>query len=164
MIVTENAVKILRGLPGSAIPDLPRDAHPYPDTAIDFAKVARAAGYEVAFEDPDRNGRTYIGRKAADLWLPVIQVGVDLLVGMTGGLLTNILQRWMDRRRLESSILHVDYRIIGRDGTAQSIQISGKGAEVLRALDAFERREIERAREEASGDSQEGAEPGPDNP
>jgi hypothetical protein len=100
MIVTENAVKILRGLPGSAIPDLPRDAHPYPDTAIDFAKVARAAGYEVAFEDPDRSGRTYIGRKAADLWLPVIQVGVDLLVGMTGGLLTNILQRWMDRRRL----------------------------------------------------------------
>jgi hypothetical protein len=162
--MNENTVKILRGLPGSAIPDLPPDSHPYPDTAIDFAKVARAAGYEVAFEDPDRSSRTYIGRKAADLWLPVIQVGVDLLIGMTGGLLTTILQRWMDRRRLDGSILHVDYRIIGRDGTAQSVQISGKGTEVLRALDAFERREIERAREEASGDSQEGAEPDPDNP
>jgi hypothetical protein len=163
-VPTSRTVMIMRGVPGLAMPTIDRDINPYPDTAVDFAKILRAAGLEVVYEDVDRSSRTYLTHNAADLWMPVIQVGIDLVVGMSAGLITNMIQRYLDRRKLEQTILHVDYRIVDGDGQVQAIRIDGRGPDVIEALSEFEGKQIERTRKRAIEARSEDEESGHDNP
>ncbi|GAA4560484.1 hypothetical protein GCM10023175_70610 [Pseudonocardia xishanensis] len=146
------------------MPAMDRDINPYPDTAVDFAKIVRAAGLEVEYEDADRSSRTYLAHNAADLWIPVIQVGVDLLVGMSAGLITNMIQRYLDRRKIDQTILHVEYRIVDSDGQVQAIKIDGRGPDVIGALSEFEGKQIERTRSRAVEARSEDEKSDPDHP
>ncbi|MDT0212571.1 hypothetical protein Q9R29_01615 [Rothia sp. ARF10] len=140
------------------------DEHvPYPESTPDFVKSARLLGLEVHFTE-HRETRRYVGFKALEDWLPVLEVTRDLLVGVEGGLLVELLKVFLDRGatdvepRLDTApleapddgaptesrpptprtLLHVDWRVT--DGERQSrFRADGDAESVLRALAEFER-------------------------
>jgi len=110
----------------------------YPTSSIDIAKLARASGLTVQF-DHEADHRRYQILEAAEFWLPVLQVGAGVLIGIGTNWLSDLIKDWLGSEA-EESILHVDYRIVEADGTEKSVQLDGKGEDVLRAIDKFENR------------------------
>jgi hypothetical protein len=110
MVHEESQILICAGVPGK--PGLTVEGgRPYPDTAIDMAKAIRELGLTVSFED-DREDRKYVEYKAADVWLPILQVTVDVLTGISGGLFTMLIVNLLGLDKAEESILHVEYRLV----------------------------------------------------
>lgn len=127
----------------AGIPDKPglvvEGGRPYPETAIDVAKVIRERGLTVSFED-ERDHRKYVEHKAADVFLPILQVVVGVLEGISGGLFTMIIADLLGPEEAKESFLHVEYRIADSDGNMEEFKAAGPGEQVLEALDSFERR------------------------
>ena len=133
----ESQVLICAGVPG--MPNLAVEGgRPYPDTAIDLAKLIRERGLIVSFED-EAGRRRYVQHNAADIWLPILQVTSDLLVGISGGLFTWLILDLLGADEADNSILHVEYRIADSDGNVEEFKASGPGKEVLEALESLER-------------------------
>lgn len=138
MTSDETHILICAGIPGN--PDLEVEGgRPYPETAIDLAKVVRERGLTVSFED-ERNHRKYVEHKAADIFLPILQVASGILEGISGGLFTMVIADLLGADDAKKSILHVEYRIVHPDGNIEEFKGVGPGEQVLEALDSFERR------------------------
>jgi hypothetical protein len=108
-----------------------------------------------------RDDRVYLGMKALEDWLPIIEITRDLLLGVQGGLLVELLKTYLPREaqareplspipeegELEvptraiapraTSILHVDWRVIDGDRTHR-FRVDGDARSVLLALEEFE--------------------------
>ena len=131
-------ILILPGVPG--MPDLRVDERvPYPDTTIDIAKSLRNAGYDVEFTE-ERDDRRYVGHKAYDVWIPILLLAREILVGVEAGLLVELLKGCFRGHPPEAGVLHVDWRVRTREGDEERIIADGRADEVMEALDAFERR------------------------
>jgi hypothetical protein len=131
-------VLIKPGIPGIPNLRLPDDLRPYPDTAIDLAKVLRARGISVTFED-ERSRRGEVSHKAADIWLPILEIAASLMVGVGTNLLSSLMYDLLGEKRARSGFLHVQWEIV--DGEYhEEFRADGTGTEVLDALDQFERR------------------------
>lgn len=136
--------KVLPGIPGMAgVRD--GDRIPYPDSTIDFVKVAREHGLEPTFLDtPDE--RSFAGHKAAEQWLPILEWSSTLLTGVGGGLMVELLKDYLgmdgssDADVLQDQTLHVDWRVTRPDGSEERFVADGASSEVLEALNEFERR------------------------
>jgi hypothetical protein len=138
MVHDESQIVICAGIPGK--PGLAVEGgKPYPDTAIDMAKVIREHGLTVSFED-DREKRKYVEHKATDVWLPILQVTIDILTGISSGLFTMLIADLLGADKAEKSILYVEYRVTDRRGKVQEFKAEGPGKEVMEAVDKFERR------------------------
>lgn len=138
MTSRESQVLICAGVPW--IPTLAVEGgRPYPDTAIDLAKLIRERGLTVSFED-ERERRKYVEHKVADVFLPILQVTRDVLVGISGGLFAMLIADLLGVEGAKKSILHVEYRIVDSDGSVEEFKAVGAGEEVLEALDSFEQR------------------------
>src|SRR5262245_29205041 len=114
------------------------NGRPYPATAIDLAKLIRERGLTASFED-EADQRRYVQHNAADIWVPILEVTRDLLIGISGGLFTQLIVDWLGSDEAKKSILHVEYRIDDSDGNVKQFKAEGPGNEVLEALDSFER-------------------------
>jgi hypothetical protein len=136
--VTEppKVLKVLPGVPG--MPDL-RDGErvPYPDSTVDFVKIARAAGLTPVFADVAAD-RSYAGHKAADHWLPILEVARDLLTGVSGGLFTWLVLDYLGADADGKDVLHVDFRVKDADGSEKRFRADGPADDVLEALREFE--------------------------
>ncbi len=130
-------IRILRGIPGMAELEVNAQRSIYPDTAIDLAKVIRQDGYAVVFEDPE-DRRMFVSHKAADIWLPIIQVSSDLLVGISGGLFTALILDLLGKKDTEESILHVEYEVVDKKGNRRRLRSDGPGPDVIKAIAQFE--------------------------
>jgi hypothetical protein len=138
MTHSESQVLICAGIPGK--PGLTVEGgKPYPETAVDLAKVIREHGLTVSFED-ERQERKYVEHKAADVFLPIIQVAIDILTGISSGFFTMFIADLLGLDKAEKSILHVEYRIADRRGNVEEFKANGPGKEVMEALDKFEQR------------------------
>ncbi|WP_371612608.1 hypothetical protein [Streptomyces clavifer] len=135
-------VLIRRGISG--LPRVPRkgDRGNYPYEAISVAKVLRAAGVTVEFEDakPERDYHTH---DSADIWLPVIEfatdIGKDLIVVAATAMITRyIVKRPGDANpsALEEVtpppvILHLE---VIREGDQTNLRLDGPPEAVLKAF------------------------------
>lgn len=138
MTSSESQILICAGIPGN--PNLKVEGgRPYPETAIDLAKVIRERGLTVSFED-ERDHRKYVEHKAADVFLPILQVASSVLEGISGGLFTMVIAALLGADEAKESILHVEYRIADSDGNIEEFKAVGPGEQVLETLDSFERR------------------------
>jgi hypothetical protein len=137
----ESQVLICAGVPG--MPNLVvGDGSPYPATAIDLAKLLRERGLAVSFAD-EADQRKYVQHNAADVWVPILEVARDLLIGISGGLFTQLIVDWLGSDEAKKSVLHVEYRITDSDGNVKQFKAEGPGNEVLEAIDSFERQALE---------------------
>lgn len=131
---------------------------PFPDSTSDFVKLVLERGISVNYSVP-RDQRIYVGHKAFELWLPILEFTRDLLIGIEGGLLVELLKSYLhpadDRRPAEiaeiktkdaaadpkasaPAILHVEWHVIRPDGERQTFIANGGESSVFDALARFE--------------------------
>lgn len=137
-----NTVRLLAGTPGIAGPgDTGTSSAHYPSTSTDIAKLLRLRGLTVEFEH-DRAARQYLSLHSSDVWIPIIAISLQVLQAVGEGLLTNVVQDLLGKQRARSSTLHVTYRVTDSVGEREFSAI-GPGADVLAAVEVFERRHID---------------------
>jgi hypothetical protein len=130
-------VFICAGVPGK--PELTvKRGKPYPSTTTDVAKLLAEQGFDVAFED-ERDQRCYTSFYAAEIWLPILQFGEEILSNGLGGLLGVLLIGLVGERKPKNTILHVEFRVVRRKGGKKTLKASGKADDVLKAMETFER-------------------------
>lgn len=136
-------VLIKRGISG--LPGVARqgDRGNYPYEAITVAKVLRAAGVTVEFEDakPERDYHTH---DSADIWLPVIEfaadVGKDLVVAAVTAVITRYIVKRQDGGNPPAPeevtpppvILHLE---IIQEGDRTNLRLDGPPEAVLKAIE-----------------------------
>jgi hypothetical protein len=130
-------ITICRGVPGAVVSK--EDEALLPIETIDMVKVIRERGFNPVFEDAD-DDRRYVSHNAADVWLPILQFTVQFLIGTGGGLFSMLIWDLLGKDEAEKGILHVEERVIDTDGVQHVLRATGKGEDVLRALDEFEKR------------------------
>lgn len=156
-------IRVLPGIPGMEGRTVDDSRVPYPESTQDFVKIARHMGYEVVFTEP-KEDRRYVGFKALEDWLPVLEIARDLLIGIEGGLLVELLKSYLrpddpegtdvdevlaagasnpdatpqtlDGRR-SAVLLHVDWRVTDGDHESR-FRADGDADSVLAALARFE--------------------------
>lgn len=130
---------------------------PYPDSTPDFVKVVSSLGLQVEFTEP-KSERLYVGHKAAELWLPILEVTISVLVAFEAGLLVEIVKTFAgtdtskpgalegtgapDQSESEEDagpLLHVDWRVRMADGREERFVANGDEESVSKALGEFER-------------------------
>ena len=132
---------IVAGTPGAG-----DDAHGggstyYPSSTPDIAKIFRERNLKVEFEH-DKADRQYLSLHSAEFWIPIVCVTLQVLQSVGEGLLTNVIQDWIGKEESKTSTLHVTYRISRPDGEEREFSATGRGDEVMDAVDAFERRQL----------------------
>lgn len=157
MNAVDPVVKILPGVP--AMDGLEVDATvPYPDSTTDFVKVLGSLGLNVEFTEP-REKRRYVGHKAWEVWLPILQMSIEVLVAFEAGLLVEIVKSYLgdedepalegvepldapdrvSREEVAVPLLHVDWRVTMQDGHEERFVANGDAESVRDALESFER-------------------------
>jgi hypothetical protein len=56
----------------------------------------------------------------------------------SGGLFTELILDLIGMARAQDTVLHVEFRVLDRDGTVHEFKANGNGGDVLGALRAFE--------------------------
>lgn len=150
-------VTVLPGVPN--MPGLKVDdgVVPFPDTTTDFVKLIRQRGIQVEYAVP-KDQRVYVGHKAFELWVPILEFTQDLLMGIEGGLLVELLMSYIrpttdpsrpeDLERFDEDterehgaapgLLHVEWHVSKPDGTRETFVANGGTDDVLDALKQFE--------------------------
>ncbi|MFF3578645.1 hypothetical protein [Streptomyces mirabilis] len=145
-------VLIRRGVSG--LPSVPRGGTPgtYPYEAIKVAKLLRANGHTVSFEDEKPN-REYVTHDAAEFWLPILAFGAGITSNVLSGVLVELIKSYLPSRSgndqqpgVEQPMLHLevvrgDERIV-LDGSVQDVLTA---AEQLRHGSTDELEELPRA-------------------
>lgn len=153
-----SSVSVLPGVPNMAGLTVDDSVVPFPDSTSDFVKLIRERGISVNYSVP-RDQRIYVGHKALELWLPILEFTRDLLIGIEGGLLVELLKAYLhpedDRRPTEitegntehptadpktsvPAILHIEWHVSRPDGELQTFIADGSETSVLHALARFE--------------------------
>lgn len=149
-------VTVLPGVPGMEDLTVDDGVVPFPDTTSDFVKILRHRGISVEYAVP-RAERVYVGHKALELWLPILDFAREVLIGMESGLLVELLMSYLKPRteadvrpELESSdrdapretgvppILHVEWHVTTAAGERATCVANGSMPDVLNALAQFE--------------------------
>ncbi|MFG3024532.1 hypothetical protein ACGFZQ_39485 [Streptomyces sp. NPDC048254] len=139
-------VLIRRGISG--LPRVPRqgDRGNYPYEAIVVAKVLRAAGVTVEFEDakPERDYHTH---DSADIWLPVIEFARDVGKDLAVAAVTAVITRYIVKRQRGANppspeevipppvILHLE---VIREGDRTNLRLDGPPEAVLKAIEEID--------------------------
>lgn len=151
-------VTVLPGVPNMAGLTVDDSVVPFPDSTSDFVKLIRERGISVNYSVP-RDQRIYVGHKAFELWLPILEFTRDLLIGIEGGLLVELLKSYLhpaddrlptditegntgdatpDPKVSAPAILHVEWHVSRPDGERQTFIADGSESSVLDALARFE--------------------------
>lgn len=144
--------RFLPGIPGIELQDEKLNQIAYPDTAADLEKVLRQRGAIVEYS-VSRELREEVGHRAADIWLPIIELVQLGGVSVALNLLSNVLYDMFIRKRvvkdsdpqLEESqeidgleersstpILHLTIERLP-DGTART-ELNGPAEDVVQAI------------------------------
>ncbi|MFH8258166.1 hypothetical protein [Streptomyces roseolus] len=139
-------VLIRRGISG--LPSVPRQGERgnYPYEAITVAKILRAAGVTVEFEDA-KPKRDYHTHDSADIWLPVLEfardVGKDLVVGAVAALITRYILGRQDGvnqpapEEVTASPVTLHLEIL-REGEQTTLKLDGPPEAVMKAIEAID--------------------------
>lgn len=150
-------VTVLPGVPNMDGLTVDDGVVPFPDTTTDVVKLLRQRGISVEYSVP-RDQRTYVGHKAFELWLPILEFTRDLLIGIEGGLLVELLMSYVqpaadsstpedleqsdeevgEPRDTAPAILHVEWHVAKPDGERETFVANGSMPDVLDALARFE--------------------------
>lgn len=133
-----SGILISAGIPGTKKHDESKDVGEYPIAAQDLSKILRERGIPVEFQH-DREHRQYVSLHSAELWLPIINTTTDVLVGLGGVLLSDLIRDLILRPGdTGPTTLHVEYYIADAKGDVHELKVTGDSAEVYPVIDRFE--------------------------
>lgn len=133
-----SGILISAGIPGARKQDDPTDMGDYPIAAQDLSKVLRERGIPVEFEH-DREHRRYVSLHSAELWLPIINTTADVLIGLGGALLSDLIRDLVPKPKdVKSTTLHVEYYIADATGQVHNLKVTGASDDVYPVIDRFE--------------------------
>lgn len=122
------AVVLRPGVPGMGLETLDDGTAGYPSTSDDVIKLLLEQGVVAEYDRP-LNERSEVTHKAADVWLPVLEIVRDLAIGILGGCIVELVAE-------PASWVHAK---VGRKrkGETSWLEISGQRDEVIAAIDRF---------------------------
>jgi hypothetical protein len=82
--------------------------------------------------------RSYTSFYAAEVWLPILQFGEQVLINGLGTVLGALLLGLVSDERPKNTILHVEFRVVSQKGNKNTFKASGKVDDVLKAMETFE--------------------------
>ena len=126
-----NGIMVVPGMPESD--DSNDSGFFYPASTMAVVKVLREQGYSVRVATDEVRELSY---HAADLWLPILEIGRDLLVGAGGNLLAALIVLLIDSK--QNVRAHVKWRVTAPDGTVQTFKYDGDREGAIRAAELFE--------------------------
>ncbi|MET0978139.1 MAG: hypothetical protein ABWX63_04920 [Paeniglutamicibacter terrestris] len=131
-------VRIVGRLPNSVATPTPGKKGVYPPCASDFYKLLRERDVDVRFEH-EKQDREYLSLHSAELWLPVLEIGGNILLAFGGSLFSDLVKDWLmlKKQPAEETTLHVEFSV-AKDGSVHEFKADGKGVDVLRAMEEFE--------------------------
>ena len=147
MTERELDVAVLPGVPSMDQIVVDDGRVPYPDTTPDFVKILRIRGLSATFSDA-RQDRRYVTHKAFEVWLPILQFGLEVVLALDAGILADLLKDYLhgvpeesdtEARVNEPRVLHVDWRVSRSDGSTEEFKADGSPDAVLKAIDDFEK-------------------------
>lgn len=122
------AVIVHAGVPGLGLETLGDGTAGYPSTSDDLIKLLREKGVAAEYDRP-LSERSEVMHKAADVWLPVLEIIRDLSLGVLGGCIVELVAA--PRSRVHAKIGRK------RKGETEWLEISGQRDEVIEAIDRF---------------------------
>lgn len=128
MTDSELQVIIRPGVPGLGFEELDGGHAGYASSADDLVKLLRERGVATDFDRP-REERLEVTHKAADVWLPVIEVVRDLAIGVLGGCIVELVKD--EKTRLHAKVGR------SRRGATEWLELDGSRDEVIEAIDRF---------------------------
>ena len=116
------------GVPGLGYEAMEDGSGGYPSTAVDMVKLLREGGVVADYDRPPEE-RSELTHKAADMWLPILEVVKDLGIGVLGGCIVELVKDPRTR-------VHVK---VGRRRNGQTtwIEASGERDDVVKTIDEF---------------------------
>lgn len=131
----EDDIVVVPGLPGRL--SLPEGDRPtYPGLTLAFVKINRAAGLSIRLATEDKRE---VSHHAADVWLPILNVGLQVLVGGAGSILAEMLIRVFDSLPRRKTIAHIEWYVQAPDGSVHEFRYDGDSETAVEAARAFER-------------------------
>lgn len=137
--MTGNEVMIRAGIPGMQDPEDDGE-HRYPGGTSDFVKLLREQGFTVSYEH-DKSERTLVGYKAFEVWLPILDFTANIAANIPANIVATLILNYFQnlRESPDDSILHVKYSMRDKKGKAVEFEANGRGADVLKAIEKFDR-------------------------
>lgn len=131
-------VRIVGRLPNSVATATPGKKGVYPPCASDFYKLLRERNVDVRFEH-EKQDRELLSLHSAELWLPVLEIGGNILLAFGGSLFSDLVRDWLvlKKQPADETTLHVEFSV-EKDGSVHEFKADGNGADVLRAMEEFE--------------------------
>lgn len=108
-----------------------------PSSTVEFVKKLRAAGFPVEVAIP-RDKQTLVAHMAADVWLPILNIGAAVFAGAAGNLLASMIESAF-RRTDKSTVAHIDWRVKTRGGTTHRFKYDGPVKGAKSAAKSFEK-------------------------
>ena len=102
-----SSVAVLPGVPNMGGLTVDDGIVPFPDTTVDFVKILRAHGLNVEFTVA-REDRRYVGHKAFELWLPILEFSRDVFIAIGGGLLVEAIKTYLEPRTAQTDALGLE--------------------------------------------------------
>lgn len=132
----EESIVVIPGLPDNL--SAPDDDRPsYPSSTLSFVKILRAAGYPVRVATPDDVRE--ISHHAADVWLPLVDFGLQVLAGGAGNVLADVIMRTLGSIPGRRSMAHIRWKVQSPDGSVREFRYDGNAEAAVEVARSFER-------------------------
>lgn len=131
-------VLVLPGIVDTGIDQLDDGRWAYPGTAADLVKLLREEGLNVDWAHV-KSERAPVEHNAADVWLPILLFVREALASGAGEVMATAIMSLLGRNQAEISTLHVKFLEKSKSGKTRRFEASGPGADVLKAMERFDR-------------------------
>jgi hypothetical protein len=131
----DDLILVVAGLPEN-LTQPEDDPFVYPSSTVEFVKLMRALDLPIEVVTP-RDKQTLVAHFAAEIWLPILNIGVAVLSGAAGNLLATMVEGAF-RKTDKNSLAHIDWRVKTKKGVIHHFKYDGPAKDAQRAAQRFE--------------------------
>ena len=130
-----NAIVVVPGLPGRL--SAPDGDPVFPGATLAFVKIMVSEGYPVHIRPRDEIRE--VSHHSAEVWLPILNIGLQVLIGAGGNLLATLVALALSPVRKKKVVAHIKWNVQSSDGSTQSFEYSGDSEQAVLAARIFEK-------------------------
>lgn len=108
-----------------------------PSSTVEFVKMLRTAGFPIEVAVP-RDKQTLVAHMAAEVWLPILNIGAAVFAGAAGNLLASMIESAF-RRTDKNAVAHINWRVKTKNGVTHRFKYDGPVKGAKSAAKSFEK-------------------------